>query len=103
MENQLKEILTAEIPSIVIGTKITLIEPKGKFTAVSDHKMGDFEKVISRLKEFKIKGDSKPQKLKKYITLAEKRGFKIDKKSIRNAGFQGKNSDVLSYNILFKK
>lgn len=101
---ELEEILKSEITSINIGTVLTMIKPidKKKGT-VTEHPMGDYEKIISGLKTFKIRGMSKPAKVKKYVSLAEKKGFKIDKKSIKPAGLSGQNSDVLNYFILFKK
>jgi hypothetical protein len=48
-------------------------------------------------------GDSKPAKLNKYVNLALQNGFVKSAETIKNAGFEGKNSDVLSYKITFTK
>jgi len=100
----LEEILKSQVASIKIDKVLTLIKPIDKNkTLVQQYPLKDYEKIISQLKNFKIYGNSKPGKIKKYIDLSEKKGFKIDKKSTKNAGFEGTNSDVLNYFILFKK
>ena len=102
--SELEEILKSQVTSIKIDKVLTLIKPIDKNkTLVQQYPLKDYEKIISQLKIFKIYGTSKPAKVKKYIDLSEKKGFKIDKKSTKNAGFEGSNSDVLNYFILFKK
>jgi hypothetical protein len=98
------KILTSDITSITIDDgRLIMIKKIGSFGKITEHQMGEYSKIISNLKEFKIRGTSKPPKLEKYVKLSQDAGFKIDKKSIKNAGFEGKNKDVLNYYIIFKK
>jgi hypothetical protein len=85
--------------SIYITKKITVI----KGCIVTEHDMNEFTNIIQNLQCFDIKGDSKPAKLNKYVNLALQNGFVKSAETIKNAGFEGKNSDVLSYKITFTK
>ena len=99
----LKEILGSQLPSFAFDKVITLIYHTGKGYSVTQHQYKDFEKLIKKFDKFKVKGYAKPTRLKKYIQQIENLNYKIDKKSIKNAGFDGKNSDVLQYYITFEK
>lgn len=105
--DDITQILTSDITSIVIGNgSLTMIKKYkiGKIAGkITEHQMGEYQKIISDLKEFRISGSSKPPKLEKYVKLSQEAGFKIYKKSIKNAGFEGKNKDVINYHIIFKK
>lgn len=103
-DKELTKILASNIPSVTIGTTtITTIESKNKIGIVQQHDLKNFSKVISKYKKFKLSGTSKPEKMKKYLSLAESQKYKISSKSIKNAGFEGINKDVLNYYIIFEK
>lgn len=89
--------------SIKIGNAITVIKSVNGSSIVNQYKMNKFSNVIESLDSFTISGDSKPAKLNKYIALALACNFTISKQDIKNAGFEGVNADVLSYNLLFTK
>ncbi len=89
--------------SIKIGNAITVIKSVNGSSIVNQYKMNKFSDVIKSLDSFNISGNSKPAKLNKYIALACASNFIISKKDIRNAGFEGVNADVLSYNLSFTK
>ena len=99
----LTEILKSDLPSFSLEKIITLIYKTGKGHSISQHQYKDFEKLIKKFDKFIIKGNAKPTRLKKYIQQIENLNYKTEKKSIKNAGFDGKNSDVLQYFITFEK
>lgn len=85
--------------TIFISKSITKVEGSSS----QSYKMGEYGSVISRLKSFSLKGLSSQAKLDKYRNIAESCGFVISQSHVVNAGFDGRNSDVLDLCIDFER
>jgi hypothetical protein len=87
-----------------IGKQITLIEYIKGAVLVSSDKMGNFESVIANFDTIEVTGLSKPAKKVKYENMLLNAGFKaVQIHYCDNAGFEGNNSDVLTYSITYQK
>lgn len=91
--------------TITLSKTLTAITAISKNqTNVSSHKIGEFTSLISPLSEVNITGTTKPAKLEKFVNLLNQNGFSESVEIYKyNAGFEGKNSDVITFNIKFKK
>lgn len=82
-----------------ISKIITLIEG----SKVTSEKMGSFEDIIKNFKTIVLTGMAKPSKFNKYKQMLLNNGFEVTKTYwFDNAGFEGKNSDVMNFRIEFK-
>lgn len=83
-----------------IGKEVTLITK----SFVRSEKMGNFAELISSLNNISLVGLSKPNKMNKYMNLLIENGFVLTETLYcNNAGFEGKNSDVLNYRYNYTK
>lgn len=91
--------------SIGIDRILTTIDTYSNgITKVFCSKMAMFTDIISSRNVVTIHGLAKQAKMEKYINLMIDNGFTMSKLNhSHNAGFEGKNSDVVSYSITFTK
>ncbi len=90
--------------TLVLGQKITLMESVGACVIISSDKMGNFTATVSRFDRIDFNGMAKPAKMAKYQSLLVEAGFSVKSEQwVSNAGFEGKNSDVISFNITYAK
>lgn len=86
--------------TLVLGKKITLITNH----TVQDFNMNLFNSIIEKFDIITLVGLSKPAKKDKYSNMLLNNNFTISKVNYNdNAGFEGKNSDVINFSIEFKK
>ena len=86
---------TINITSIV--TKIT-----GK--CVTNYKLTNLSDALVNLDVFSFTGMSKQSKIDKYKQVILSNGFELSQTVwFENAGFEGKNSDVTTFNLVFVK
>lgn len=89
--------------SISLSKSMTVIQTTGKFSKVTNYKMGDFVEVCKGLDTLKIWGTAKPTKMNKYISILQSMGFVASVNWVSNLGLSGKDADVVSYSINFSK
>jgi len=87
-----------------IGKQITMIEQLANFAIIHNEKMGKFTEIIATLDVVVLVGLSKPAKKAKYEKMILENGFVASNIFwCENAGFEGNQSDCISYRIEYKK
>jgi len=87
-----------------ISKNLTILENTTWGVAVSGTAIGNFAEKCTRFSEIILNGTTKQAKKQKYVSILQAAGFSISETEwCENAGFEGKNADVETFRIIFKK
>lgn len=90
--------------TISIQKILTIMEKTSFGTITSCKKMGSFDSIINDFDKIQITGMAKPSKLNKYKQIMINNNFvNTNIVALNNAGFDGINSDVISFSLVFEK
>jgi len=86
-----------------ISKSLTVIKYVGGITLVNSGKMGELATLIEGVEELTFTGITSQSKAKKYQSIIESLGYEVTSTEwSRNAGFEGKNSDVIDFCVNYK-
>ena len=87
-----------------LGKKATFIKEGTFGTSVCAENLGDITAVVADITNLTLTGLAKPSKLAKYQAVVLNAGFVLTSTDWNNnAGFEGKNGDVVSFRINYTK
>jgi hypothetical protein len=87
-----------------LGKKATFIKEGTFGTSVCAENLGDIASFVSNIAALTLTGLAKPSKLAKYQAVILNAGFVVAYTDWNNnAGFEGKNADVITFRINYTK
>lgn len=92
------------VATLDISKSLTIIKYVNGMALVTPGKMSELPSMIDGIEDLTFTGIASEPKAKKYQSVIESLGYKVSSTDwSRNAGFEGKNADVIDFQIKYKK